>query len=279
MKINKIYWIIGIVALGIGIIFYNKKSVQQIKTIHSFNEVDFNAINKDTLVIFDVDETLIQPVDMYPINESSTQAQAIKKKLRESHPEIKDWGIYEDILIKQVQRPLLEPMIIEKINALQKMGVIVIAVTAMNTGKYGRYDRLEHWRYEHLASFGFEGAFNDLIIDFEANNKKPVFYKGILATDLSPKGPALFSFLDRIKHLPKKIIMFDDNINFLESVQMASAQRGIPFQGYLYKGAREKVWDQDLIEMQIEHLLYHKRWLSDEQAYELMKSAVVPACS
>jgi hypothetical protein len=250
-----------------------------ITTIKSFSEVDFNAIDRDTLVVFDVDETLIQPTDMYYINEGSPQAQAVKKKLIEGHPEIKDWSIYQDILIKQVQRPLLEPMIVAKINALQKIGVVVIAVTAMNTGKYGSYDRLERWRYEHLGSFGFEGSFNELIIDFESNGKKPVFYKGILATDLSPKGPALFAFLDHIKHMPKKVIMFDDNKSFLESVAAESTKHGIEFQGYWYKGAHEKAWDQALIEFQIEHLLKHKKWISDEQAQVLIQAELIPACS
>lgn len=230
------------------------------------------------MAVFDVDETLIQPTDTYFINESSSQAQAIKKKLIESHPEIKDWRPYEDILIQQVQRPLLEPFIIEKINALQKIGVIVIAVTAMNTGKHGNYDRLEHWRYEHLGSFGFEGSFNDQIIDFEMNGKKPVFYKGILATDLSPKGPALFAFLHHIKHMPKKIIMFDDNKDFLESVSTESKKYGIPFQGYWYKGAHAKAWDQELIEYQIEHLMKHKKWLGDEQVQEL-RQELATVCS
>ncbi len=262
-----------------GIFWWHHTSKYEIITIKSFSEVDFNAIKAETLVVFDVDETLIQPTDTYFINEGSSQAQAVKKKFIENHPEIKDWRIYEDILINQVQRPLLEPFIIEKINALQKIGVIIIAVTAMNTGKHGNYDRLEHWRYEHLGSFGFEGAFNDLIIDFELNGKKPVFYKGILATDTSPKGPALFAFLDHINYKPKKIIMFDDSKDYLESVGQESKKHGVQFQGYWYKGAHEKAWDQALIEYQIEHLMKHKKWLRDEKAYELMRQEVAPVCS
>lgn len=277
MKINKLLLLASILAVGIVALFFLSKSYYKITPIASFAEVDFNAIDRDTLVVFDVDETLIQPVDMYYINEGSPQAQAVKKKLIESHPEIKDWDEYMDILIKQVQRPLLEPMVIAKINALQKMGVIVIAVTGMNTGKYGRYDRLERWRYEHLGSFGFEGSFNEQVIDFEMNNKKPVFYKGILATDTLLKGPVLFAFLDRINHKPKKIIMFDDSFHFLESVQTESKKRGVTFQGYLYKGAREKAWNQALIEYQIEHLLKHKKWLSDEEAQVLIPSEPIPA--
>lgn len=278
MKTNKLLLLASILAVGIVALFFLSKSYYKITTIASFSEVDFNAIDRDTLVVFDVDETLIQPTDTYFINESSSQAQAVKKKLIESHPEIKDWDEYMDILIKQVQRPLLEPMVIAKINALQKMGVIVIAVTGMNTGKYGRYDRLERWRYEHLGSFGFEGSFNDQVIDFEMNNKRPVFYKGILATDTLLKGPVLFAFLDRINHMPKKIIMFDDSKEYLESVAEESKKHGVKFQGYWYKGAHEKAWDQVVIEYQIEHLLKHKKWISDDEAQVLIPSESIPAC-
>lgn len=177
---QKIFMAIMLFAIICGGFWWYNRNPHQITTIKSFAEVDFNAIDTNTLVVFDVDETLIQPIDSYSINEFTPQGNAFKKQLFESHPEIKDWDEYMDILIKQVQRPLLEPMVIEKINALQKRGVIVIACTGLNTGKYGSYDRLERWRYEHLASFGFEGSFNDLIIDFAMDNKKPVFIKAYL---------------------------------------------------------------------------------------------------
>lgn len=73
--------------------------------------------------------------------------------------------------------------------------------------------------------------------------------------------------------------MFDDTIEYLKSTVEESKKRGIAFQGYLYTGAHTKPWDQKLIEFQADYLLKHKRWLSDEQAYELMQQELKPAYS
>lgn len=258
----------AVILLGIWLHFAN--IAQPIKTIHSFAEVDFNAIKTDTLVLIDVDETLIQPTDTYSINEHTPQAEEFRRKLLIKHPEIKNWDIYADISLREVERPLIEPMIIQKISALQKRGVPVIAVTAMNTGKFGPLERIEAWRYDHLKSFGFQGSFADLIIDVPLGNHKPVFYKGILVTDTLLKGPVIVGFLDSIQYVPKKIIMFDDTIEYLESTLAECKKRNIAFQGYLYARAITKPWDKELIEFQAEYLIRHKKWLRDDEARTLM---------
>jgi hypothetical protein len=181
-----------------------------IKEIYSFNEVDFNTIQPDTLVIFDVDDTLIQPKDAYLTNEHTPQGQAFEKKLLKKYPEIKNWDYLASIMLQQAELPLIEPCIIPIINALKKRNIPVIACTSMNTGPYGILPTMEQWRYEQLKSLGFEGSYADKIIHFDSFTRKPVFYKGILATDLALKGPPLGAFLNAMQLRPKKIIMFDD---------------------------------------------------------------------
>ncbi len=263
------YGAIGIIIILVGVWLFTYLAAP-IKTIHSFNEINFNKIKPGTLVIFDVDETLIQPLDSYYINEHTPQAHEFRKKLFMKHPEIKNWDIYADITLKEVKRPLIEPMVISKIKELEGKGVYVIACTAMNTGKFGTLERLEAWRYEHLASLGFQGHFGDLIIDLSLENRKPVFYKGILATDLLTKGLVVFAFLDHIHLIPKEIVMVDDSIEFLESMLQECKKRNISYQGYLYQGARQKFWDKKLIEFQSEYLIKHKKWLSDNEARAIL---------
>ena len=84
------------------------------------------------------------------------------------------------------------------------------------------------------------------------------------------KGPVIFAFLDYIKYVPKKIIFFDDSIEYLESTLKECKKRNIPFQRYLYKHASTKPWDEELISFQSEYLLQHKKWLSDKDARILM---------
>jgi len=268
MKINFkiIFTLLIIVGIGSCIL----KQQEHIKTITSFNEVDFKKISSDTLVIFDVDETLIQPEDVYLINENSQEAKKFKTKVLAQHPEIKDWNALFSIILLEAKRPLLEPYIVDNIQELKNRNIPVIALTAMNTGPLGTIPMLEDWRYNQLKSVGFEGSFENLIFPVSIAQGHPAFYKGILAADLQPKGPVLGAFLDYMKWKPKNIIMFDDSKQYLLTVLEECKKRGITFQGYQYKRAYTKAWDENLVQFQANYLIEHKKWLNDEQAKILM---------
>ncbi|MDP4155670.1 MAG: DUF2608 domain-containing protein, partial [Bacillota bacterium] len=232
-----------------------QEKTQPIEPIHSFNDVDFSTIEPNTLVVFDVDETLTQPTDTYLINEHSPQAEAFKKKLFQQHPEVKDWNGLASIMLQEAPRPLIEPVVVQKIKELEARGILVIACTGMNTGPYGSLPTLEEWRYKHLKSLGFQGSYGDLIFKVKGLEQNPVFYKGILATDTELKGPILGAFLDQVRLTPHKIVMFDDHLHFLESVQRECEKRGIAFHGYQYQGAHAKPWDEALIQFQADYLI------------------------
>ena len=146
----------------------------------------------------------------------------------------------------------------------------MIVCTGMNTGPYGSLPSLEEWRYSHLKSLGFQGSYGDLIFSLPNFKRNPVFYKGVLATDLESKGPVLGAFLDQVGLKPHKIVMFDDHLSDLQSVQKECEKRGIAFQGYQYQRAHSKPWDEALIQFQAEYLIKHKRWLNDEEVRHLM---------
>lgn len=267
------------IALIIAVIgtWFSTTADTSIKSINSFNEVNFDAIETDMLVLFDVDETLIQPTDVYMVNEHGKHAKDLRMRLQSQHPEITDWSEFIGISLIQPERPLTEPTIIEKIAKLQARGVNVVACTAMNTGKYPMVETLQDWRYHHLSSLGFHGSFANRIFDLPTEAHNPVFYKGILVTDLQLKGPIVIKFLETMHLKPKKIIFFDDNMEQLKSVQKSCTEHIIAFQGYHYNGAIEKPWDEALIQFQAEYLIEHKQWLSDDKAYALMKAQEQPA--
>jgi hypothetical protein len=98
-------------------------------------------------------------------------------------------------------------------------GISVIACTFLNAGSYGILSCVEQWRHTHLQSLGFYGSWQDKVFGFEFERIKPVFYKGILVTDLSSKGTALSGFLDAINLNFYKIIMFYDSRDYLISVE------------------------------------------------------------
>ncbi|MBA3814482.1 MAG: DUF2608 domain-containing protein [Alphaproteobacteria bacterium] len=103
-------------------------------------------------------------------------------------------------------------------------------------------------------------------------NRNPVFYKGILSTDLEVKGPVLGAFLDQVKLKPHKIVMFDDDLPCLQSVQQECEKRGIAFHGYQYLGAHAKPWDEAIVQFQADYLIKHKKWLNNDEAKKKIKS-------
>ncbi len=243
-----------------------------IKSIQSYDQVNFeNITDPATVVLFDVDETLIQPEDTYLINEHSERGLKFRQSLIQKHPEISKMHDIGGIILDQAARPLIEKEVINKISTLKKNNINVFAITAMNTGEYSNIGRMERWRYEHLKKLGFEGTYQNDDFYLQGFKRKPVFYKSIIATDLEDKGEVLMAVLDKINLRPRKIIMFDDTLEFLYSVEKECKKRGIIFFGYHYNGAKKKNWDENLISYQAEYLIKHKKWLSDAEVKEKMR--------
>lgn len=272
MKIQLIRYMSRI-ALGLFLLIFIDACVPgfSIVSISDFKAIDFDAIKSPkTLVIFDVDEALIQPVDTYLINEHKPEGIHFREKIKALHPEVKDWEALLSIILQEAKRPLIEPFIVTEIKKLQERNIPVIACTGMNTGKLGLFDRMEVWRYDHLKSLGFEGSFSSEDFVLDGFKRHPVFYKGLLSTDVEEKGPIIGAFLDKITFKPEKVVMVDDDGAFLRSVKDECLKRKIDFEGYLYQGAKEKKWDEELVEFQLQHLIKNHHWLSDDDAKQLM---------
>ncbi len=82
----------------------------------SYNQVYFDAHRAHTLVVFDVDKTLIEPVDkhihvMYLANKGWSTAHQFKEYVAQTYPTV-DWRKIVRILLVQAQCILIESSII-----------------------------------------------------------------------------------------------------------------------------------------------------------------------
>ena len=68
-----------------------------------------------------------------------------------------------------------------------------------------------------------------------------LFYKGVLFTNSSNKGEALFTLLDKANKKPKSILFINDKLSHLVQVQNSADRRKIPFIGLRYGYTDEKV--------------------------------------
>jgi hypothetical protein len=228
--------------------------------------------NADTLVLFDVDRTLVMMGDQLL---NSGKAGFLKK--------IKTYPAYDklsqeekdhllSIVLLKTTHQIIENNAVDIIDELQKKNIKTIAFTALWTGRFGSILNMEQWRINNLKTLGlcFKNAFPDLqIIFFPDQMESPLFKEGVLMTAQLPKGEVLRLFLNKLNWHPKKIIMIDDQLSYLESVEAVLNELKIEFQGFQYQYVEEllkkQILDEALINFQINYLLEHHDWLTDDK--------------
>lgn len=226
-----------------------------------------DAADKDTLVLFDVDDTLITTKHPY------------LKFSDSEHISRSTYYQNEDPLV-------IESSIIARIKDLQSRAITVIALTSMASGRRSTIPSLEQWRYEKLKKLGID--FNNThfsnvqweICDPTKETKaRPAFYNGVLVTDFEKKGPVLQQFLEKQKYTPQRIIFFDDQRHMLESVQRTASALSIHFQGFHYDGSQHvppvtRNPQREAFQMKWLRL---RRWLNDETAQQMLDQEAAEA--
>ena len=249
----------------------------EIRTIQSLNEAltEFDLLDNQALVIFDVDETLIVAQDKirrkilnHDLNEF------IKKSfddllVNDDHKER-----LESIRKLMTMRSLLEQSSPDIIKNLQARGIRVIALSDLHVGKYGVIDNLEAWRFKQLSDLGIDlSIHNATDIVFKnlplTRNHYPVMYKGIFLTAYScSKGVAIKALIDELGLKPSRVLFLDDRMNHVKSVDMEMAKWEIPCIAYHYRAFEllDNSVDIEIARLQYQYLMTHEIWLSDVDA-------------
>ncbi|OGN61534.1 MAG: hypothetical protein A3F40_04345 [Chlamydiae bacterium RIFCSPHIGHO2_12_FULL_27_8] len=201
-----------------------KKNNKYIQKINSFEDVNIlKIIDKNTLVVFDIDSVLIIP------------------KEPRLHPLIfKKYLFVVDNLYNTLSREKRhflnhsiiahEPILIEKkipdiIKKIKKQTQYVIALTAAKKGRFDNSRKFFHnVRFNQLKSLDICFS-NKIIKDDDYNFLKdtygdyPGLRNGILYSAClnNKKGEVLSAFLYKIKII-KKIIIFDDKLKHINSI-------------------------------------------------------------
>jgi FMN phosphatase YigB (HAD superfamily) len=186
------------------------------KIIESKNIIDVlkyvNKVADDTLVVFDIDDTLIQSIEYIG---TSLLTHQIAKKLAKNGMNFEkalDVGlnVWEN-LIDMLSFEKIEEDVITLFENLKVKNTKIMGLTA-------RPPSVSAETHKHLISLG---------ISFENNkpyNKKIIFddkthfIDGILYIGLKNKGEKLLLFLETIKYKPKQIIFVDDSYNNVVNV-------------------------------------------------------------
>lgn len=250
-------------------------------TFTQFEEV-LETLDPDSLVLLDVDETLLVPKD------------GILKNGGEEYRKI--LGFYKrnftshliGQLLSRSEYEAVNPRAVDAIDYLQARDIKTIAFTACSVGQNGVIPSMEDWRIEHLKKnqFDFTVAFpqfSGLWIKMYKDDplsrlyyKKPLFKEGVLFCNGHHKGPVLTAFLAAIGWKPSKIVFLDDRLDFLESVENALKQEGIEFIGLHYTEAKNLpcIVNEQVAKFQIMHFFETEEWLSEQEAEQYIQAHV-----
>ncbi|MCK4499360.1 DUF2608 domain-containing protein, partial [Candidatus Babeliales bacterium] len=285
--------IIGLVFVGVCGLgawsFWNKKESLKypIQEIFSFKKVskEFDAADEKTLILFDVDETIMTAEDYFP--KWKKFPIWFFKFLMWKFESIKDLTFRREIMSLihlQVKRKLIEPEVAKTINQLCSRGVPVLGLTALKTGRFGVIKNIPELRFNTLKNIGitfsksfkykvfdtFNQKFKDGLFDSLADYQEsfPMLYKGILCTNRQDKGSILKAFIENFGFKPSKVIFFDDVIKRLQSVGNACGELNIPCFLFHYRGAERfpGKWNTLRIIKQFECMIKERRWISDKEA-------------
>lgn len=285
MKKNLILFILA------NICIFNQKAAEpshlvysdSIIKIDSFKEVDELLYNvaEDTLVLFDIDETLIEPANMICKDQFQDQFQELYEKNLLSE-KLSDYG--HKALDK---KKIIEPIIKDIIHQLQAKKVTVLGLTsryAENSNENYTAKSVYSDLYDLGIDFHNYKFKNFNITDVQQLGGDIRFYNGIIFTGATHKGYALFSFLNHIGLRPKKIIFFDDVCQHLigikaiiDSVNINNQKKGwhqFEFYGYHYNYVKnsKNVLDEEVVDFQMGFASHYGEWVDDKIAQEIIES-------
>jgi hypothetical protein len=252
---------------------FNASASAEIIEAYSLEEVKsyFDTLDSHSLVMWDVDHTLIVPADrvLRPGNEAIARQLGLQYMGKKS---TEKWRELSSQLLNCLSYTLVDSDLPSLIISLQKKKIPVMAFTAMRTGKYGIIPSMENWRIQQLKQFEID--FSRFLphhsgLSWQENTRgTPAFKEGILCSDGLNKGQVLDNFLKKIDWKPTYVIFFDDVLECLTSVEKTLNALNIPFIGIHFHAAKSlgSPVDMEIAHYQYKNLVEKGIWPSDQEA-------------
>jgi len=223
-----------------------------------------SEIDENTLVLVDIDKTSVKSA-------THLGSEAWHKHLQKKTA---DWGISDSVLVPLVTRIMQNTVYIavEKttpglIAELQAKKHLIFAFTGrlMVAPWDPQFSRATH---NHLKAAGINFELTHIPAQFAHKKFPSSFAHGIIFSNWQPKGPVLKHFLTELDHHPAKVVLIDDQLSFLHSVEKSMAEMKIPFVGFHYRlcEKEEREFDPLIANIQLQHLEEKGSILSERKA-------------
>jgi hypothetical protein len=253
--------------LCIAILSYCGLEAKIVETAH-FGEIK-KHINKDTLVILDIDDTLLIPTQMLGCDEWFVG----RLQEREKQGVQKAQGLEETLAEWEAIRHLSKMEIVEAgteevVRCMQNEGYTVMGLTTQGLALATR--TCLQLKANHIDLLTTAPHKKDECVSVGGHT---VLYRnGILFTSGTSKGEALFLLCDKIGYKPKRIVFINDKATHLKDIETVAEKKGVEFIGlrYAYSDARKRAYDPQIANYQFNHSSF-AHILTDEEAREQME--------
>src|SRR5581483_2492335 len=129
-------------------------TIQTLSRLNLIEKQLFKA-EENVLVIFDVDQVLIDPIDTILSAKGDILKVTLLKSLSQRLGIERANELYS-ILVKERQVRLVEDLIPEYIKKLHLHGHRVLALTAFPTHRFGKIENITHFRKTQLKQYGIQ---------------------------------------------------------------------------------------------------------------------------
>lgn len=258
--------------------------IDQIESIEVLEE-KVQQLPKDSLVVFDVDEVIFTDQDaiLKPVGDPLKFQIFNERYAKADTQSEKDLTtIILSLPLTLAKKELVESRTPQLIKKLQEKGIKVIALTSCPTRPFGIIKDFEKWRLGHIDDFGidFSKSFPDQKrFVFENitsyNVPPPVYNQGVIFAEGFSKAAVLSAFLQKINYKPSEVVFIDDMFSNLQQMQDKLAILRIPFHGFYYvKVEKDSAGgiDEEIARFQFDYLFKNQKWLSDQEAKNLIES-------
>lgn len=244
-------------------ILYSTFLFPQIFEIKNISEIE-KYITKDSLVIFDLDNTIIEPAQVlgsdqwfcYQLKEyeKESKSQALKKTLNK-------WFDIQYL----TKAKLVEDKALYLINKIQKEGILLMALTTRN-------EAIASAAIRQLDSLGINFQKNSPSQDNFYLENDILFKKGIVFASGKDKGSVLGKFLKKINFSPKSIIFVDDKKKNITEIDAFCKLNKINYLGFRYGYLDEKIKKYNPKIADIQYQKLNISILSDEKALKFLNN-------
>lgn len=222
-------------------------------------------VDPKTLFIFDIDHTLIEPLQV--IGSTHWEKHLTHRLIDEGmHPEsarLKACGLWKEIQ-KRTGVQAIESGIYRLITILKERAVMTLGLTSRDHDLADlTFRQLKAVDLDQVFTFNHPAKIFNL--EYTAEFKNGTLFCGHNAKDLT-----LGALLKHAEITPEKIIFIDDQKDHLYKLEEMSFRAGIEFIGMQYTASSHDRFNIDIASIQEKHL---PNILSDDEALMLLRNA------